>query len=144
SQPRRERLDDPPPAKEPCLLQSLLPPCSATLVAAHRLDGNQQTIRRPSKQAKLCSVPVLTFVCYRGGLVYECQNQRDTSAHFPKFVIHRSTHFHELRKAMGTSKLIYPSAAFLFEVPGSNSPLAVQELQIGGTSKCQILVWSWI
>jgi hypothetical protein len=34
---------------------------------------------------------------------------------------------------MGTSKLIDSSAAFLFEVPGSNSPLAVQELQIGGT-----------
>ena len=35
---------------------------------------------------------------------------------------------------MGTSKLINSSAAFLFEVPGSNSPLVVQELQIGGTS----------
>jgi len=35
---------------------------------------------------------------------------------------------------MGTSKLIDPSAALLFEVPGSNSPLVVQELQIGGTS----------
>jgi hypothetical protein len=28
------------------------------------------------------------------------------SAHFPKFVLHRSDHFHELRKAMGTSKLM--------------------------------------
>src|SRR5579864_9682466 len=28
-----------------------------------------------------------------------------TSAHFPKFVLHRSDHFHELRKAMGTGKL---------------------------------------
>jgi hypothetical protein len=35
---------------------------------------------------------------------------------------------------MGTSKSIDSSAAFLFEVPGSNSPLVVQELQIGGTS----------
>jgi hypothetical protein len=35
---------------------------------------------------------------------------------------------------MGTSKLIDSSAAFLFEVPESNSPLVVQELQIGGTS----------
>jgi hypothetical protein len=35
---------------------------------------------------------------------------------------------------MGTSKPIYASAAFLFEVPGSNSPLVAQELQIGGTS----------
>jgi tRNA(Ile)-lysidine synthase len=34
---------------------------------------------------------------------------------------------------MSTSKLIDSSAAFLFEVPGSNSPLVVQELQIGGT-----------
>jgi hypothetical protein len=34
---------------------------------------------------------------------------------------------------MGTGKLIDSSAAFLFEVPGSNSPLVVQELQIGGT-----------
>jgi hypothetical protein len=34
---------------------------------------------------------------------------------------------------MGTSKLIESSAAFLFEVPGSNSPLVVQELQIGGS-----------
>jgi hypothetical protein len=35
---------------------------------------------------------------------------------------------------MGTSKSIYSGAAFLFEAPGSNSPLVVQELQIGGTS----------
>jgi hypothetical protein len=34
---------------------------------------------------------------------------------------------------VGTSKDIDSSAAFLFEVPGSNSPLMVQELQIGGT-----------
>jgi hypothetical protein len=27
-----------------------------------------------------------------------------TSAHFPKFVLHRSTHFHELRKVMGYSQ----------------------------------------
>jgi hypothetical protein len=31
---------------------------------------------------------------------------------------------------MGTGKPIDSSAAFLFEVPGSNSPLVVQELQI--------------
>ena len=36
---------------------------------------------------------------------------------------------------MGTSKLIDTGAAFLFEVPGSNSPLVAQELQIGGTSR---------
>jgi len=35
---------------------------------------------------------------------------------------------------VGTSKHIDSSAAFLFEVPGSNSPLVLQELQIGGTS----------
>jgi hypothetical protein len=34
---------------------------------------------------------------------------------------------------MGTGKPIDSSAALLFEVPGSNSPLVVQELQIGGT-----------
>ncbi|MGA7938521.1 MAG: hypothetical protein WCA43_01335, partial [Bradyrhizobium sp.] len=50
------------------------------------------------------------------------------------FVLHCSTRFHELRKVMGTSKPFDSSAAFLFEVPGSNLPLAVQELQIGGTS----------
>jgi hypothetical protein len=54
------------------------------------------------------------------------------SAHFPKFVLRRGTHFQELRKVMGTSKPIASSAAFLFEVPGSNAPLVVQELQIGG------------
>src|SRR3974390_2465568 len=43
------------------------------------------------------------------------------------------THSHELRKVVGTSKHMDSSAAFLFEVPGSNSPLVVQELQIGGT-----------
>src|SRR3974390_3197194 len=59
-----------------------------------------------------------------------------TSAHFPKFVLHRGAHFHELRKVMGTSKHIDSSAAFLFEVPGSNSPLVLEELQIGGTRVC--------
>src|SRR4051795_2374956 len=42
--------------------------------------------------------------------------------------------FFELRKAMGTSKFYDSSAAFRFEVPGFISPLAVQGLQIGGTS----------
>jgi hypothetical protein len=36
---------------------------------------------------------------------------------------------------MGTGKPIDSGAALLFEVPGSNSPLVVQELQIGGTGK---------
>jgi hypothetical protein len=49
-------------------------------------------------------------------------------------VLYRSAHLHELRKAKGTSKIIGSSAAFLFEVPGRNLPLVVQELQIGGTS----------
>src|SRR5579864_9184175 len=56
-----------------------------------------------------------------------------TSAHFPKFVLHCSTRFHELRKVMSTSKPVDSSAAFLFEVPGSNLPPVAQELQIGGT-----------
>jgi hypothetical protein len=60
---------------------------------------------------------------------------RHAGARFPKFVLHRCTHFHELRKVTGTSKLIDSSAAFLFEVPGSNSPLVAQELQIGGTGR---------
>jgi hypothetical protein len=29
----------------------------------------------------------------------------EPSAHFPKFVLHRSAHFHELRKVMGTSNI---------------------------------------
>ncbi len=41
--------------------------------------------------------------------------------------------FHELRKVMGTSKSIDSGAAYLFEVPGSSSPLVLQELQMGGT-----------
>ena len=57
-----------------------------------------------------------------------------TGAHFPKFVLDRGDHFRELRKVMGTSKHIDSSAAFPFEVPGSNSPHVVQELQMGGTS----------
>ena len=32
---------------------------------------------------------------------------------------------------------------FLFEVPGSNSPLVVQELQIGGTSVVLDLTFDW-
>jgi hypothetical protein len=57
------------------------------------------------------------------------------SAHYPKFVLCRGAGFHELRKVMGTGKLVDSSAAFLFEVPGSNSPLVVQELQIGGAGR---------
>jgi len=56
------------------------------------------------------------------------------SAHFPKFVLHRRTPFHELRKVMGYSQTYDSSAAFLFDVPGSNSLLVMQERQIGGTS----------
>jgi hypothetical protein len=43
---------------------------------------------------------------------------------------------------MDTSKLIDSSAAFLFEVPEQNSPLVVQELQIGGTSAQ--FSWHWV
>jgi hypothetical protein len=35
---------------------------------------------------------------------------------------------------MSTRKFTDSSAAFLFEVPGSNLPFVVQELQLGGTS----------
>jgi hypothetical protein len=42
---------------------------------------------------------------------------------------------------MGTSKIIDSSAAFLFEVPGSNSPLVAQELQIGGTG-CVMAIYN--
>ena len=34
-----------------------------------------------------------------------------SSAHFPKFVLHCSAHRHELRKVMGTSKLVESSTA---------------------------------
>jgi uncharacterized protein len=70
----------------------------------------------------------LTVVAYSGYMLFK------PGAHFPKFASHLSAGFRELRKAMGTSKHIDSSAASLFEVPESNSPLGVQELQIGGTS----------
>jgi hypothetical protein len=40
---------------------------------------------------------------------------------------------------MGTSKLIVSSAAFLFEVPEPDSPLVLQELQIGGSGLAGLL-----
>src|ERR1700733_7701251 len=46
------------------------------------------------------------------------QKSPDRGAHFPKFVRHRSAHLHELRKVMGTNKLIDSSTAYRFEVPG--------------------------
>src|SRR6516165_12699991 len=61
------------------------------------------------------------------------------SAHFPKFVLHRSTRLHELRKVMGTSKLIDSSTAYRSEVPERNSPLVMQGLQIGGTSMNRLI-----
>jgi hypothetical protein len=45
---------------------------------------------------------------------------------------------------MGTSKLIDPSAAFLFEVPGSNPPLEVQELQIGGACAAKAMISAFL
>jgi L-cysteine S-thiosulfotransferase len=45
---------------------------------------------------------------------------------------------------MGTSKLIDSSAASLFDVPGSNSPLVVQERQIGGTRSAISIAGSWL
>jgi hypothetical protein len=35
----------------------------------------------------------------------------DPGAHFPKFVLHRSDTFHELRKEMGTSEPVDSNAA---------------------------------
>jgi hypothetical protein len=40
---------------------------------------------RPTNTAEAPSVPVLTFVPCRGGSIYECQNQRDTSKY--KFLV---------------------------------------------------------
>jgi hypothetical protein len=40
---------------------------------------HQHTTARETVET--ASVPVLTFVPYRGGHFYECQNQRDTSNH---------------------------------------------------------------
>jgi hypothetical protein len=50
------------------------------------------------------SVPVPTFESRRGGFVYECQNQRDTSTRLPKIVIRLRILANELRKARGTSR----------------------------------------
>jgi len=63
------------------------------------------------------------------------------NARFPKFVLDRSTHLHELRKAMGTSKLIDSSTAYRSEVPGKTSPPGVQRLQIDGTGSVQWSTW---
>ena len=54
-------------------------------------------------------------------------------APIPKFVFSCGPTFNELRNQRNSSKHIDSSAAFLFEVPGSDLPLVVQELQIGGT-----------
>jgi hypothetical protein len=55
------------------------------------------------------------------------------SAHFPKSAPRsRNTFFADFGKWALASFLIF-SAAFRFEVPGSNLRLALQELQIGGT-----------
>src|SRR3984957_1918181 len=54
-----------------------------------------------------------------------------TSAHFPKFVLHLSAHLSRTSESHGHQQTYIFSTAFLFEVPGSNLPLVVQELQIG-------------
>src|SRR5689334_16152856 len=60
------------------------------------------TSSKPVRRTACCSA-IFTFVpsywAARDGL---CRS----SAHFPKFVLHPSTHFHELRKVMGTSKIV--------------------------------------
>jgi hypothetical protein len=55
-------------------------------------------------------------------------------AHFPKFVLHLSAHLSRTSESYGHQQIYDSSAVFLFEVPVQNSPLVVQELQIGGTS----------
>jgi hypothetical protein len=42
------------------------------------VDGCRSA-RNNAKNPDLSGVRVLTFVSYRGGFVYECQNQTDTS-----------------------------------------------------------------
>jgi hypothetical protein len=56
------------------------------------------------------------------------------NAHFPKFVHRLSTHLSRTSESHGHWQTYDSSAALLFEVPERYSPLAVQELQIGGTS----------
>ena len=66
-----------------------------------------------------------------GDLLAEClECQPWTSAHFPKFVLHRSTHLHELRKVMGTSKSMIPSSAFDLKSPERILRRASEGLQI--------------
>src|SRR5579864_7034247 len=55
------------------------------------------------------------------------------SAHFPKFVLHLSTHLSRTSESHGHQQTYDSSVAFLFDVPGSNLPLVVQERQIGGS-----------
>src|SRR6516165_12627268 len=55
------------------------------------------------------------------------------SAHFPKFVLRLSTHLSRTSESYGHQQIYDSGAAFLFEVPEQDSPLVVQELQIGGT-----------
>src|SRR3974390_2553483 len=95
---------------------------------------HRKVSRRTDRILVMSSVPIPKFGSWCGNLVCELRNRKDTNAHFPKFVLHRCTHSHELRKVVGTRKHIDSSAAFLSEVPGSNSPPVVQELQIGGIS----------
>jgi hypothetical protein len=40
---------------------------------------------------------------------------------------------------MGTSKTVVSSAVFLFEAPGPDSPLVLQELPIDGTGFARLL-----
>jgi hypothetical protein len=56
---------------------------------------------------------------------------RAASVHFPVF--HRSTHLSRISESYGHWQNLNSSAAFPFEVPGSNLSLEVQELQMGGT-----------
>jgi hypothetical protein len=56
------------------------------------------------------------------------------SAHFPKFVLHLSTHLSRTSESHGHQQTYDSSAALPFCSSWMNSPLVVQELQMGGAS----------
>src|SRR5581483_54694 len=96
---------------------------SLSFGAADRLHG----LSRPHNPSNL-RLPYM----YPKRLCIQSKLAVGASAHFPK-LRHRSTHPSRTSESHGHSQTYDFSAAFLFGVPGSNSPLAVQERQIGGT-----------
>jgi hypothetical protein len=90
--------------------------------------------RKPLARWFACMVVLAAQASFMGAGVSTALAARP-SAHFPKSVLHLEPRpFTDFGKLWATHKLIDSSAAFLFEVPEQNSPLVVQELQIGGTS----------